>query len=226
MQSSSKNVCNSDPDEGEGEADLPSRFDFSAVLLEPFYAHSPERQLAAAVMKLALDDLRGGRYARPRMRHALFWLCSKHDDPLPAFSCQWISEAVGIQEGALIRLIALTLQNLELDNQQEEKMDYIAMQDCKGGVLYRIDSRNLYTGVYDEVTQGFTGIRTKFGDRYLFEEYHWDKGMPFGTVKPIEPICECPIELQLLLHSRSGKEKKPLLDWIDEQEKGLPGYPD
>ena len=65
---------------------------------------------------------------------------------------------------------------------------------CQHGWLYRIYSRNLNLGVYRSEDHGFVGIRHKFGRRYLFAEYHWDTGAPFGTANPLEAICECPIE--------------------------------
>lgn len=57
----------------------------------------------------------------------------------------------------------------------------IPIERCIARRVYRIKSRNLSIGVYDG-SGGFIGIREKFGDRYLFTEYHWDQGPPFGTV--------------------------------------------
>lgn len=57
----------------------------------------------------------------------------------------------------------------------------VPMGECVKGRVYEIRCRNLLFGVYDG-EGGFIGIRTKFGSRYLFTEYHWDKGPPFGTV--------------------------------------------
>jgi hypothetical protein len=68
------------------------------------------------------------------------------------------------------------------------------MDQCVKGGVYRIHSRNLSLGVYDG-NQGFIGIRYKFGDRYLFTEYHWDQGPPYGTVHPIEKIGDLPPEI-------------------------------
>lgn len=59
---------------------------------------------------------------------------------------------------------------------------------CLGRRLYRIRSRNLRFGVYNPETGGFLGIRQKFESRYVFEEYHWDNGPPFGTVRPLEDL--------------------------------------
>lgn len=73
---------------------------------------------------------------------------------------------------------------------------YIPLPACVDRRLYRIHSRNLVIGVYRADVHGFVGIRTKFGSRYLFTEYHWDTGEPFGTVKPIEDAGEStPVEM-------------------------------
>jgi len=76
----------------------------------------------------------------------------------------------------------------------EPKKNYIALEDCKHGYTYRIHSRNLSLGVFNQETQGFVGIREKFGSFYLFTEFHYDTGAPFGTVRPHEEIEKCPIE--------------------------------
>src|SRR6266498_5084797 len=59
------------------------------------------------------------------------------------------------------------------------------------GHLYRIGSRNLPYGVYDG-RGGFIGIREKFGSLFLFTEYDWDKGPPFGTVTVREDLGPIP----------------------------------
>ena len=71
--------------------------------------------------------------------------------------------------------------------------DYIKVEDCVQGGLYRISSRNLAFGVFQAVSKGFVGIREKFGCEYLFEEYHWDNGPPHGTVMPKEFLEACPL---------------------------------
>jgi hypothetical protein len=70
----------------------------------------------------------------------------------------------------------------------------IPLEECKHGFLYRIWSRNLAFGVFNEDTKGFVGIREKFGSEYLFEEYHYDTGPPFGTVLPKFVVEKCPHE--------------------------------
>lgn len=43
--------------------------------------------------------------------------------------------------------------------------------------------------------EGFIGISDKFGRRYLFTEYHWDQGPPFGTALPLDELEPCPKQL-------------------------------
>lgn len=64
----------------------------------------------------------------------------------------------------------------------------LRMGSLKDGQVYRIRSRNLVIGVWRAATQGFIGIREKFGSVYLFEEYHWETGAPFGTAHAVYPI--------------------------------------
>lgn len=56
--------------------------------------------------------------------------------------------------------------------------------------VYSLISRNLNFGVWNPETSGFTGVREKFGDLYLFEEYHWDTGEPYGTATPLEDVAD------------------------------------
>ena len=69
----------------------------------------------------------------------------------------------------------------------------IPLDKCIDRHIYRIRSRNLDFGVYREATNGFIGIREKFGDLYLFEEYHWD----FGTVRPLEDVGVLPDDIEV-----------------------------
>ncbi len=98
-------------------------------------------------------------------------------------------------------------------------MSHIPLTDCIAGHLYEIDSRNLGLGVFNGKT-GFIGIRYKFGSRYLFTKYHFDKGPPYGTVHPIKDLGPIPdgIPLTENLHhehgdswSRRGEEIVPVI---------------
>ena len=75
-----------------------------------------------------------------------------------------------------------------------ELPERIPINDCQHGHLYRIYSRNLNLGVFRADDNGFVGTRLKFDRRYLFTEFHWDTGPPFGTANPLELIVKCPIE--------------------------------
>lgn len=86
----------------------------------------------------------------------------------------------------------------------------IPIDQCLHGHLYALDSRNLSCGVYCSDTNGFIGIREKYGELYLFEEFHWDTGPPHGTAKPLTLICECPIKLnEIFVHLTPG-----LFEWL------------
>ncbi|MBI1803336.1 MAG: hypothetical protein HY033_04815 [Ignavibacteriae bacterium] len=103
----------------------------------------------------------------------------------------------------------------------DEHEQYIPLSDCKHGWLYKIRSRNLTAGVFREDRKGFVGIREKFGCEYLFTEFHWDTGAPFGTVKPNRRLEQCPLEnLDEYCERESGKPEvnKPLFDWLMEKE--------
>lgn len=89
------------------------------------------------------------------------------------------------------------------------KIKYIPLNDCKDRCLYQINSRNLSYGIYNEQTKGFIGIRNKFGHDYLFTEYHYDNGPPFGTVFPKKELIKIPDDLEL----------KETLGTIDEKSK-------
>ncbi len=95
----------------------------------------------------------------------------------------------------------------------------IPLTNCKNRHLYKISSRNLIFGVFNSENNGFVGIREKFGDEYLFTEYHWDTGAPFGTVKPTEDLGEVP---ENLIASESIGEKfadnKELFDFLKVKE--------
>lgn len=64
----------------------------------------------------------------------------------------------------------------------------LSIEELEDRGIYRIYSRNLEFGVYSEKVKGFIGIREKFGQRYLFTEYHYEIGAPFGTVHPVELV--------------------------------------
>lgn len=87
--------------------------------------------------------------------------------------------------------------------------EYISLDDCIHGGLYRVYARNFSLGVYEKEKQGFIGIRHKFKMKFLDLEFHWDTGPPYGTVKPIE----------LLEHSLYyvTPRSNQLFEWLKEK---------
>ena len=70
-------------------------------------------------------------------------------------------------------------------------MEYLSKEDLILGQLYEVEGRNLGIGLWSEVKSGwrkyaFVYLRTKFNQKYIDTEYHWDEGTPFGTAKPIK----------------------------------------
>jgi hypothetical protein len=103
-------------------------------------------------------------------------------------------------------------------------MGYIPLDQCKHGYGYKIRSRNLSYGVFNAKKNGFIGIRLKFGERYLFAEYHWDTGAPHGTVKPIAIDEKCPVAL---INESLGIFSEPdnrQMEFRKEGESGAKGW--
>jgi len=94
-------------------------------------------------------------------------------------------------------------------------MNYIKKEDCKHRYLYKINSRNLYYGVYDEEDGGFIGIREKFDNKYLFKEMHYDNEA-FNTVKPEKEIEKMPDDIDLYEYLRD--EETGSDSWIKQDE--------
>lgn len=71
----------------------------------------------------------------------------------------------------------------------------IPLSECQHGHLYRLESRNLSFGVFNKSTQGFIGIRTKFGEKYLFTEFHYEADM--GTAYPDKDFGPIPDHIEI-----------------------------
>ena len=76
-------------------------------------------------------------------------------------------------------------------------MSYIALDDCSHRWLYLVKCRNFQLGVFNKDFDCFIGIREKFGNEFLFPEYHWDTGEPFGTAQPYGPLEELPSDIEI-----------------------------
>ena len=78
--------------------------------------------------------------------------------------------------------------------------DKIPLSQCEEGAVYELHSRNLVVGVFVKDKAGFIGIREKFGSRYLFMEYHYDIGAPYGTVQPVKKLSLAPDDIPIKVH--------------------------
>ena len=69
-------------------------------------------------------------------------------------------------------------------------------------------------GVYNEKDKGFIGIRGGYTqeDRYLFTEYHWDTGEPFGTVDPKEALEKVQDGIGI-----TERKNQALFEWLDQK---------
>lgn len=72
-------------------------------------------------------------------------------------------------------------------------MDYIKIPDLKDKQLYKIHARNANYGIWLADQQGFLIARHKFGEVFLFVEYHWDCEA-FATARPLNLIEAAPFE--------------------------------
>lgn len=74
----------------------------------------------------------------------------------------------------------------------------IPAEECKARQLYRANTRNFGpVAVFTPERNGFIGIRTKFGQRFLDVEYHWHN-KEFATARPWEELAEMlPAEIEL-----------------------------
>jgi DNA-directed RNA polymerase subunit RPC12/RpoP len=67
------------------------------------------------------------------------------------------------------------------------------MKNLKDKWLYKIVARNAGVGIWEAKRKAFVISRYKFKDNFLFEEFHYAKGPPFGTAFEISgPIEEVP----------------------------------
>jgi hypothetical protein len=89
--------------------------------------------------------------------------------------------------------------------------DTIPLSECKPRHVYRLRSRNLSVGVFDAYSNGFIGIREKFGSRYLDTEYHGDTGRPNRTASPYEDLGAIPDEIEV-------REDEPAIDQETKRE--------
>jgi hypothetical protein len=86
---------------------------------------------------------------------------------------------------------------------------YMDMDNLEDRHVYKIIARNARYGIWLPETESFLISRFKFDNNYLFEEYHWDTGPPFGTAKPLEHIGPLPDHLKDVLEGDFFQEDRP-----------------
>ena len=94
----------------------------------------------------------------------------------------------------------------------------IKLEDCKDGYLYQIGARNSDLGVFSLRHKGFVINREKFGDKFLFAEYHWDIGAPHGTAKCIKELEKAPDFAWGEWHKSTYDQEQEMLKWLEEKE--------
>lgn len=85
----------------------------------------------------------------------------------------------------------------------------IPVEKCKDGWLYLINARNSCLGIFNEKEKGFIIRRIKFNAVFLFIEYHWDTGEPYGTAKALKELYQVPENIR-------SKPEPELLDYLKE----------
>ena len=87
----------------------------------------------------------------------------------------------------------------------------IKLEQLQRGRVYRLQSRDLESGVWNG-KDGFIGIRTKFGRRFLDMEIHWGLSKTFGTAQALESLGTISesISLDISLGTECGNCHKPV----------------
>ena len=102
----------------------------------------------------------------------------------------------------------------------EDLKEWIPLEQCVDGNVYKIAARNASFGIFNKGggrkheggNDSFTISRRKFTDNFLFEEFHWDTGEPFGTAKPTEDLGKAPT-------FENDADKLKYLNGLTESEK-------
>jgi hypothetical protein len=101
----------------------------------------------------------------------------------------------------------------------------IRMSECVDRHVYRLRSRNLVLGVYRAATGGFIGLRQKFDETFLFEEYHEERDRRVGTAHPLEDVGILPYDIVCGTSDPalgSWLDGNPALEsWLAEKERAL-----
>lgn len=94
--------------------------------------------------------------------------------------------------------------------------DYLRIHQMQPYMTYIIWARNADVGVWLPEKYGFLISRYKINpEPFLFVEYHWDNGEPYGTVKPIQALELCTFFIPDPSDYRDERHNKELCGWLD-----------
>jgi hypothetical protein len=62
----------------------------------------------------------------------------------------------------------------------------IPIEELEIGYAYELEARNIFIGIWDG--KEFHGIRTKFGNKFMDSEIHYDLDDHYGTAKAIRKL--------------------------------------
>lgn len=66
---------------------------------------------------------------------------------------------------------------------EDKRIPYITRDQLEVGKEYLCNARNFTIGTWNG--KSFDYMRYKFGNVFPDKEFHWDNGVPHGTVKPL-----------------------------------------
>jgi len=95
--------------------------------------------------------------------------------------------------------------------------NYIKIPDLKDGYLYKIIARNAGYGIWKARTKGFIISRIKFGDNFIFEEYHYDCEA-FATAQPLEEVEKSPFNTEDFVNDIIEAEGKKYIQFRNEKD--------
>jgi len=114
--------------------------------------------------------------------------------------------------------------SFELWKDIRDSDNYLQMDELDKRSIYFISARNSHFGIWNSNNKSFIISRCKFDNNYLFEEYHWDTGEPFGTVKPLTLLKVVPAEICRILSPNgiiklASELEEEVLVYLNELEK-------
>ena len=97
--------------------------------------------------------------------------------------------------------------------------DYIKMPDLKEGYVYKLNARNATFGIWSSKQKGFAISRIKFGNNFLFVEYHYDCES-FATAAPIKEVEKSPFTEEQVIDAivHDLNKENEILEYLNKME--------